>query len=168
MMVDLVWRNQITQAQPEAVDKTHFVGRKVRSMRAEQEKFPLSSRRGYLQIELWTGILELLPGKTDLPCLLGQIQLRGPAKHNCAGLELHRGVQDATPHVVGRDDGQMNGLASLFGQRQSLREQELLDTSKQLLRFELARSGRRPAEKTNMEHDDIATLGFDAVQHGLQ
>src|ERR1039457_1561328 len=104
MMVDLVWRNQITQAQPEAVDKTHFVGREVRSMRAEQEKFPLSSRREDLQIELRTGILELLPSETDLPCLLGQSHFRGPAEHNRVGLELHRGVQDATPHVVGRSE----------------------------------------------------------------
>ena len=41
VMVKHVRRHQIAEAQPEAMHEAHFVGREIRRVRAEQEKFAL-------------------------------------------------------------------------------------------------------------------------------
>ncbi len=73
VMVNLVRRHQIAEAQPETVHEAHFVGSEIRRVRAEQEKFALPSRRENFQIKLRARIGELLPGEADLPGLFGRV-----------------------------------------------------------------------------------------------
>src|ERR1700730_13688473 len=70
MMVKLERSDALTESQPQAVQKIHFVAGKVRGVRAENlvKFFPVWQMD--FQVELRLGIAQLFPGIADVTSLL--------------------------------------------------------------------------------------------------
>src|SRR5205814_9925714 len=63
------------------------------------------------------------------------------------------------------DDGEADRLAPLFGHGKRLGEELLLDAAEKLVGLEFVFARSRAAQEPDMEHDNVAATGLDAVQH---
>ena len=77
MMMQFLRLDEVAKAQPEPVQKIHFVGGKVWRVRAEDLENFVAGREMNFQIELRLRVAEALPGFADLAGLLFALPLAG-------------------------------------------------------------------------------------------
>jgi len=114
VVVQFFGRDIVAETQPETVQQVDFVGGKIRRVRAKNLVNLVAIRKMDFQIELRLGIGKLFPSFADLPRLLFALPFARGADHNRGRLQAVAGAQNTIPEVVGRDNGEANGLAAFF------------------------------------------------------
>ncbi len=74
------------------------------------------------------------------------------------------GAQDAVPKIVGGNNRQPDRLASLLRHRKGLRKKMLLDAAKELIGVEFVFAGSRAAQQADVQNNNIAASGLDAIE----
>lgn len=135
-------------------------------MRAQQEKFVIPAGRVNFEIELRPGVRQIFPRHAKLACLFGQADFGRAPEDDGRRLQVGRGAQDTFFQFVSGNYSESNRFAALFGHGKSFGKQKLFDAAEELVGFEFNLAGTRTAHQLYMQHNNIAPLGFDAVEDG--
>lgn len=115
-----------TEFQPDAMQEIDFLGSKARRMGTQIEDMFLAVRRVDFEGQLGLGVRQVFPSQARRAGFLRHRSPGGKAEHDGRGLQALGGTQDAVPFLRRRSNGQMNGLAFLFGQIQGAGKKFLL------------------------------------------
>ena len=165
VVVEFLGSDIVAQTEPETVKEVDFVGSEIGSVGAEDFVDFVASGEMDFEIELRFLIAEPLPGFADLAGLLFALPFTGSADDDGGGLKALRSAKDAVPKIVGGNDGETNGFAAFFGHGKSLGEKMLLDAAEKLVGVKFEFTGRSAAKDADVEDNDIAAAGLDAVKN---
>src|SRR5713101_6493161 len=168
VMVQFQGRYGVAKAQPQPVEKIHFVGGQVGRVRPEDFVKLVPGGHVDFKVELRSLVAKLFPGIADQPGLLFGAFFGGMSQDDGAGLQRRSGAQNAIREIVRGDDRKADGFTAFFRKRERLRKELLLDAAEELFGFEFVFARGRAAQQAHVKHDDIAATGFDAIEHIAQ
>src|SRR6266849_5287003 len=165
VMVYFHGRNGVTETQPLPVQKIDFVGSQVGRVRPEDFVKLVPGGHVDFKVELRSLVAKLFPGVADQPGLLFGAFFGGMSQDDRAGLQRRSGAQNAIREIVRGDDSEADGFAAFFRERERLRKELLLDAAEELFGFEFVFAGGRAAQQAHVKHNNVASAGFDAIEH---